>query len=431
MRKVNLKTLPFKPGVYYMKDARGRVIYVGKAANLKRRVASYFQKAHDSRIEQLVSEVKTIDHQTTPSVLEALILEANEIRRFMPKYNIRERDDKSYLYLVFTKEKFSKPQLIRGRELKILGEEKFKMVFGPYISATSIRAALTILRKIFPYSICEPGQKRPCFYYHLKQCPGVCAGTIDARSYNTIIRRLGKVFAGKKETLLQEMERDMKRAAKSERFEEAGKLRNQIFALRHIRDVAMLTREERPFFGPPEHEKSTIDVFGRIEGYDISNISGIEAVGSMVVFEDGEPNKNQYRKFKIKTVEGANDVAMLKEVLRRRFERLPKPKKLQLTSYNLQPAWRSPDLLVIDGGWGQVHAVEDILREKRINSPIVGIAKGFNRKQDRPIYDSQNLELGRIVAQYKNILLQVRDEAHRFAISYHRKRMRSRLRTNN
>ncbi|MBI4133205.1 UvrB/UvrC motif-containing protein, partial [Candidatus Uhrbacteria bacterium] len=376
---------------------------------------------------------------------EALILEANEIRHFMPKYNVKERDDKSFLYLVFTKEEFPRPQLIRGHELKRMGEQRFKAVYGPYLAAASIRAALKIVRKIFPYSTCAPPilssraptksgrgdlvrlprrpgkvgtprndkRPRPCFYYHLKLCPGVCIGAITERDYAQIIRRLDMFFTGRKTQLLRELKRSMASAAKAHRFEEAAKLRNQIFALRHIQDVAVLTREESVLFGPPRREERVVNVFGRIEGYDISMISGVEAVGSMVVFEDGESKKSQYRRFQIKWVRGINDVAMMKEVLLRRFK---------------HQGWAKPDLLLIDGGWGQVHAAKEALGERHINVPIVGIAKGFKRKQDRPIYDKENTELSRIVEQYKDLLLRVRDEAHRFAVSYHRKRMRRRFR---
>lgn len=409
------KKFPETPGVYYMKNARGAVIYIGKAINLKRRVSSYFQKAHDTRVEKMVSEITTIDFKKTPSVLEALILEANEIRRLMPKYNVRERDDKSYLYLVFTKEKFPKPELVRGHELARFGVRHFNGVYGPYLSAVSIRAALKILRKTFPYSTDSEKQKRPCFYYHLRLCPGVCVGAVDSKIYRKNIHHLGMVFQGKKERLIKELKDTMQTASKNERFEEAGKIRNQIFALQHIQDVAVLTRESPISPSSP----STINIFGRIEGYDISNISGAEAVGSMVVFEDGEPKKSAYRKFKIKTVKGINDVAMMKEVLRRRMHHL------YPTPYTLHPLDK-PDLILIDGGWGQVNAARDVFDEYHFDIPIVGIAKGFNRKQDRPIYDSKNIELGRIVAQYQNILLHVRDEAHRFAVNYHRTRMRRR-----
>lgn len=285
------KALPDSPGVYYMKNAAGKIIYVGKAVNLKRRVSSYFQKAHEVRIEQLVSEIDSISFKKTPSVLEALILEANEIKRLQPKYNVKERDDRSFIYLCFTNEKFPRPVFMRGHELKQVGVKKFRSVFGPYLSTSSVSAALKILRKIFPYSTDEGKLRRSCFYYHLKLCPGVCVGAIESLTYKKTIRRLELVFAGKKETVLKELKREMTSAAKDEQFEVAAKLRNQVFALEHIRDVAMLTREDHPDFGPPKKVEGVIDVFGRVEGYDISNISGVEAVASMVVFETEELKK--------------------------------------------------------------------------------------------------------------------------------------------
>ena len=480
--KKQLKLLPKKPGVYYFKDNHGKIIYVGKAGSLSSRVSSYFQKGHEVRIEKLVGEIKKIDYKTTPSVLEALILEANEIKRLNPKYNVKEKDDRSFLYVVFTKDKFSKVQFVRGHELKKLGEKKFKKVFGPYVSATSVRAALKILRKIFAFSNCEPGQKRPCFYYHIKQCPGVCIGEISASDYAKIIHRLGLVFSGKKKTLLSEMKHEMKEKSKQENFEEATKLRNQIFALEHIRDVAVLTKDDvTDYVGrglAPRHQDA-INIFGRIEGYDISNISGVEAVGSMVVFENGESKKSEYKKFKIKTIKGANDVGMLREVLKRRFSHVGRalaprhedieipnfkhqiPNNFQIQNYKhktnsslrtvvmhervgqglacpVDPtrglygvprheSWKLPDLILIDGGRGQINVALEILALKHLNIPVIGIAKGFDRKQDQPIFDKKNPELERVVEQYKNLLLQVRDEAHRFAISYHRARMRGRM----
>ncbi|MBI4280608.1 excinuclease ABC subunit UvrC [Candidatus Uhrbacteria bacterium] len=414
-RRSMLKSLPSRPGVYRFKNRPGRVIYVGKAANLRRRVSSYFQKAHDRRLEQMVSAIFSVEVTETSSVLEALILEANEIKQLQPKYNIRERDDKSFLYLVFTRENFPRPELVRGRELKERGARRFRSVFGPYLSAVSLRAALQILRKIFSYSTDGSAQKRPCFYYHLKLCPGVCSGDIDAKKYQKIIQSLEMIFSGKKLSLLKELRVEMKRASARERFEEATKLRNQIFALEHLRDVAVLTKDD---FGRPEPVRGSqaIDVFGRIEGYDISHTSGAESVGSMAVFENGEPKKSAYRRFCIKTVKGINDVAMMKEILRRRF--------LHSHKENL---WPKPDLILIDGGLAQVNAAKEALKEFGLDVPVIGIAKGFQRKQDRPVFDQPDLELTRIVEQYKDLLLRLRDEAHRFAVSYHRRRLRQRL----
>lgn len=404
--------LPDKPGVYLMKDAAADVIYVGKATSLKRRVSSYWriqEQISRPQVANLIREADRIEVEKTRTVLEALILEANLIKKYLPKYNILQKDDKSFLYLAISNDPFPKPLFVRGHELEREGKRKYKAVFGPYLQPAALRAALKLVRKFIPWSVDDPpapGKKgRSCFDYHIGVCPGVCVGAISRRDYAKIIRRLILFFEGKTERVERELERDMKKAAAEERYEDAEKAKRQLYALRHINDIAILSRDEGGMFGHPRQRDLVINIFGRIEGYDISNISGTSAVGSMVVFEDGEPKKSQYRKFRIKTVKGANDYAMLAEVLRRR----------------LQNDWALPDLIMIDGGWGQVNVAKEILREKQLEIPIVGIAKGFDRKQDRLIYLKDHPELGRVVEQYKVILQRMRDEAHRFAIGYHRK----------
>lgn len=404
--------LPDDPGVYIMKNAAGVVIYVGKASVLKRRVTSYW-RIHEQlsrhQVVDLIADVMKIEVEVTPTVLEALILEANLIKKYKPKYNIMQKDDKSFLYLAISKDPYPKPLFIRGHELEREGSKKYKAVFGPYLQPMALRAALKLVRRFIPWSTCTPPEegkrKRACFDYHIGACPGVCIGAVSKQDYARVIHHLILFFEGKAARLKKELEKDMKRAAKELRFEDAEKLKRQVYALEHINDVAILTRDESAHFGHPRKTDLPINVFGRIEGYDISNISGTSAVGSMVVFEDGEPKKSQYRKFKIKTVKGANDYAMLREVLRRRFHN----------------NWPHPDLLMIDGGWGQVNIAKAVLREFQLDIPLVGIAKGFDRKQDRLIYSRSNPELGRIVEQYKIVLQRLRDEAHRFAIGYHRK----------
>jgi excinuclease ABC subunit C len=409
--------LPETPGVYLMKNTAGKVIYVGKATNLKRRVASYWREQEAlsrPQVRDLIRDVASISVVQTQTVIEALIHEANTIKQYEPKYNIMLKDGKSFLYLVITKEEYPRPLLIRGHELEKTEERRYKAVFGPYINPTALRAALKLIRRIFPWSTCLPDQKRSCFDYHLRVCPGVCIRAISTKDYARIIRHVMLFFQGKKGELLRQLKKEMEQHARAERFEEAATVRSQLFALEHIQDVAILTREESDFFGHPRRKDLAINIFGRVEGYDISNISGTSAVGSMVVFVDGEAAKKEYRKFKIRTVKGANDYAMLEEVFERRFAR-------SSAEYAETEQWTLPDLIMVDGGLGQVNIAKRVLAKRHLQIPIVGIAKGFDRKQDQLVYDHTNLELSRVVVQYKEILQRLRDEAHRFAIGYHRK----------
>jgi len=202
--------LPQEPGVYLMKDASGAVIYVGKATNLRRRVSSYWKPQEQlsrPQVRDLIKEVARIEVVTTPTVIEALILEANRIKESQPKYNIMQKDSKSFLYLVLTNDDFPRPLLVRGHELKKTGEKRYKAVFGPYLNPTALRAALKLVRRIFPWSTCTPGQKRSCFDYHLGQCPGVCIGAVSKRDYARIIRNVTLFFEGRKTHLVKTLEK--------------------------------------------------------------------------------------------------------------------------------------------------------------------------------------------------------------------------------
>ena len=424
MKASAYKSLPETPGVYVMKDAAGRILYVGKAGNLRRRVSSYFERPHDVRIQTLVARIATIDHHDTDTAIEALILEAELIRKFSPPFNVREKDDKSFLYIEITKEKFPRVLLVRGRD--IMGKNDRQ--FGPFTSASSAREALKILRKIFPWSthekVCNPNQrthpnatnnkerksirsirinsdnsdwvcrKRPCFDYEIGLCPGTCIGAISRTDYMKNISHLKLFLEGKKARVVKNLENEMAAAGKKLEFEKAAKLRGQIFALKHIEDTAFISDSEIVM---PKAGDLAVHPF-RIEGYDISNISGTSAVGSMVVFENGKPNKDEYRKFKIRTVVGSNDVGMITEVLTRRFR---------------HTGWRLPDLVLIDGGLAQTNAAYCVMRAAGVKIPLVGLAKGPERKRNDIVGAiPKNVSL--------KTLIQVRDEAHRFAISYHK-----------
>lgn len=404
--KIKNKELPDVPGVYLMKDVHGSVIYVGKAASLKRRVRQHFERPHGPHIPEMTKQVVEIDYVEKPTALEALILEANLIKHYWPKYNVLQKDNTSFMYLAITDEEYPRPLLVRGKDLDDDTAKTYKVVFGPYTSSRSLKSALDLVRKAFPWSTCIPGQKRPCFYHHLKLCPGVCIGVADKKTYQKTIRDLIKFFEGKKEDILKAYQKAMKLASKEKRYEEAASYRNKIYFLEHIQDVAVLKRDDEEVDRIKPGEGMAVNLFGRIEGYDISNISGTSQVASMVVFENGAPAKAEYRKFKIKSVEGPNDVASMRETLMRRLG---------------HREWRKPDLILIDGGLPQVHAAEEVLHHLNIQIPVVGIAKGKERKRNDIICSRVSVELCNLCNQYVDLLASVRDEAHRFAITYHKK----------
>jgi len=372
-----------------MKNKKGEVIYIGKAGNLKRRVASYFQKTHDFKTEKLVSAIKKIDYQKTDTAVEALILESRLIKKYRPKYNIRETDDKSFLYVEITKEKFPRVLLTREKDLDKKSKSKF---YGPFTSTGNLREALKIIRKIFRYSTHtynEIKKGHPCFNYQIGLCPGNCCGAIIQREYKKSIRNVKLFFNGKKKNILNFLERDMKLASREERFEDAERAKQQIFSLKHIQDIALLKNDE--IATGDKIEKM------RIEGYDISNISGTSAVGAMVVFIGNNPSKNEYRKFKIRMVKKIDDTGMLREIITRR----------------LKNNWPLPNLFLIDGGKAQVNVAKGVLDTNGLKIPIVGIAKGPTRKK--------NEFVGKVPEGIEEkTLIKVRDEAHRFAISYHK-----------
>lgn len=404
------RNLSETPGVYLMYGAKRELLYIGKAGNLKRRILSYFTRPHDFRIESLVSQIRRIETRETATALEALILESLLIKKHQPPYNIREKDGRSFLFVEITREEFPRVLLVRG---KAVGPELRRgkaarrasgKIFGPFTAAASVREALKILRRIFPWSVHDPNSlgafKRPCFDTEMGLCPGTCVGVADRTAYRRSIRNLARVLGGGTQMVLKSLERDMKRAAGRLEFEEAARIRRQVFALRHVRDVALIGEDE--FLAgraglPRDPVRIEGHALSRIEGYDISNISGTSAVGSMVVFMDGEPDKQEYRKFRIRTVAQSDDTGMLREALLRRFGN----------------DWPLPNLILIDGGRGQVHTAERVLEGAGLTIPVVGIAKGPERKK--------NEFVGAIPKGFdERVLIRVRDEAHRFAISYHR-----------
>ncbi len=394
-----VKKIPDTSGVYIMRDKNHRPLYIGKASSLKRRVLSYFQRPQETRLEQMLAQVQNIETKKTDSVIEAMFLENDLIKKYKPKYNVKLKDDKTFLGIFITDEEW--PRVLPARITQKLPKGEF---YGPFPSAGQVREALQIIRKIFPFRVsCTPLSGKACFEYHLGQCPGVCAGKVEKKEYQKVIRQIKLFLHGKKKTVISDLEKEMKIAAKNMDYEKAAKLRDKIFALKHIQDVALIAEENLQY----PH-----DIPARIEAYDVSNISGAFAVGSMVVFTEGLVDKSQFRKFKIsaqgrsssgRQITGAtDDVASLKEVLSRRLN---------------HTEWLYPDLILVDGGKGQVNGAKEILKARRLQIPIVGIAKGSERDKDELI-GAENLSID------KKLLVRVRDEAHRFAIEYYRLRHR-------
>ncbi|WP_422443668.1 excinuclease ABC subunit UvrC [Thermoanaerobacterium sp. DL9XJH110] len=537
-----ISSFPEKPGVYIMKDRRGKVIYVGKAVSLKNRVRSYFQSSKNLplKVASMVPKIEDIEYIVTDSEVEALILECNLIKFHRPKYNILLRDDKQYPYIKITlNEPFPRIQVVR--RVKKDGAK----YFGPYADAGAMRDAIDVIRKIFPVRACKkdlselPLKERPCLNFHIKRCLAPCQGNIDEKEYNEIIKNVMMFLEGKQEALIAQLKEKMEKAAENLDFEWAAVLRNQIVALEKVRekqkivstnpvdqDVIAMARgfdtvciqvffiregklvEREPFIlkntdgverkeimtsfvkqfydgaafipreiiveeeiddiktiedwlsrkkgsrvsiiVPRRGEKKQLarmvaenarsfldqresiedreklrnkkaleelkiylnleDVPNRIEAFDISNTQGTESVASMVVFEEGMPKKQDYRKFKIKTVDGPNDFESMKEAVLRRFKRgIEGDEKFK----------DFPDLLLIDGGKGQLKYARDALGELNLSHiPTIALAKEFEHifveGKDDPIILPRDSE-----ALY--LLQRVRDEAHRFAISFHRK----------
>jgi len=403
--KEKIKKISDSPGIYLFFNFKKELIYVGKAISLKKRVGSYFRGHIGVRpIERLIGEVANIKTITTDSVLEAIILEGSYIKKYRPKYNIDWKDDKSWNYIVVTKENFSQVLTIREHEWKEVGirerQKKYLGWFGPF-PGLKTKETLRLLQKLFFISTCNPNQKRPCLYYQMKQCLGVCTGEISIHEYRArVIRPLIKFLSGRKKAALSDLEKKMKTAAKEENFEVAARLRNQLSNLQKIQDVILLNKDfvdDR--INLAEEEK-------RIEGYDISNLGVSGKVGSMVVFDLSGPIKKEYKKFNIKKVIGQNDVASLREVLERRLKHRD---------------WPLPDVFLIDGGLPQVNAVRALLNKEKLNIPIVGIAKGKERKRNDFLVIGEKEFVG-WVEKHRNILIEVRDEAHRFAINFQRQK---------
>jgi excinuclease ABC subunit C len=415
-----VREFPQTPGVYLMKDSAGRVIYVGKAKNLRSRAGSYFLKAaaDERRTADLVREIADVDFITAESEVDALLVEARLIKDVQPKYNQDLKDDKTFPYLeITTREDF--PRVEFTREPRARGTK----LYGPFAGAGSLRGAMQVLQKIFKFRTCtldidEREEKwrwyRPCLLASIGQCSAPCNLRISKEDYRRDIQRLRMFLEGKKHKLLDEMKEEMKTAAAELRFEKAARLRDEIHMLETLDERGELETHVQPevFFVDPKKGMAGLEKVLKlagpprtIEGVDIAHLGGGETVASLVQFIDGLPFKPNYRRFKIRDVRGVDDFASIREVIARRYQRLHDDAQL------------FPDLLLVDGGKGQLASALAAFRELSIAPPVViSLAKReeevFVPELDEPLRLTRHSYALRLL-QY------VRDEAHRFAQHYH------------
>lgn len=485
-----IKNAPVQPGCYIFRDAKNKVLYIGKAVNIRNRVNSYFTKYDqiDPKITIMIDLIRDVEFVTTDSELEALILETNLIKKYKPKYNRMMKDDKNYAWLVITKgDDFPRLKFVREKKLK---KHDY---FGPYVNLKAIKRALKQLRAIFAYASCNrkiylykdkdgktklySSDRKPCLYYHLKLCDAPCAGFTSRNEYRKNINNIKRFFRSRKFEIIHELTSQMNKASESKKFERAADIRDKLEDLKYIAQRIRIEKDMDEKLWKEKKEEARITGLKnlikklkvknleqtlvqssvsepqlkrsfRIECYDISNISGKSATGSMVVFTDGKADKSNYRKFKIKTKDEADDYQMLKEVFARRFRRKNgKDKSFKNT----------PDLIIVDGGKGQLSSVLKILSEYKLKIPTIGLAKKeeeiikLKTESQKPkargprlkatgsrlkgtgktyglkpsassTHSRRNFQVTRLPRGSNELFLiqQIRDEAHRFAIKYHK-----------
>ncbi len=406
MNHLDLKNakLPDSPGVYFFKDRKEKILYIGRATSLSDRVKSYFSadliETRGSLLVDMVTRARKIDFIETDSILEAVILENNLIKKHQPYFNTKEKDNRSYNYVVITDEEFPRVFTVRGRTLEIVNQEiseanlkfKIKAQFGPYPQASLLREALRIIRKIFPFRDAKsliPRQES--FYRSLGLSPDT-ASPEAKKEYQKTIRNLMLFFQGKKNELMRTLEKEMKEYAKEQVFEKAEQVKKTIYALNHIQDVALIKKAERQGWLHEARQGF------RIEAYDISHMSGKNNIGVMIALCDGEMEKSAYRKFKI-SKEANDDGAGLKEILTRRF---------------IHREWRFPDLIVIDGGLAQLNIAKTTIKKNNLKIPVVSVVKDSRHKANHILGEEK------IITEHRGAILEANAEAHRFAIAYHK-----------
>ena len=446
--KEQIQTFPTGPGLYFMKGAREEVLYIGKAKNLRSRVASYFQPNSDimetrgPKIVEMLNQVETVDYIETETEVDAMLKEARLIKDIQPAYNSDLLDNKTFPYLeITTGDDFAGVYITRKPRAK------GNRLFGPFASAKDLRAVFVELQKIFKFRSCTLDIRvddekrrffRPCILHSINQCVAPCGARIEKAEYKTIIKDLIKFLQSKRATALRQLKKEMEEASAKMDYEKAGMLRDRIRLIGKLDERGEPDEDVQPEVFAAEPTEALVKLqkildspnpVRIIEGIDIANIGGKEAVGSLVKFIDGRPFKAGYRRFKIKTVEGSDDYAMIAEVVRRRYKYALAARKL----------W--PDLILIDGGLGQLHAAENALRElfatekEIVSHSRKGCQTARGHREHREL---KNLRLAGIAKREEELYLQgnrkplklprnspalkllqyVRDEAHRFAQHY-------------
>ena len=397
LKSKRINDLPRTTGIYAFKN-EGELLYIGKATNIKERVKNHFQQP-TNRDDLFINKVSDIGFFETNSEIEALILEAELIKKHQPKFNVIWRDDKNYFYISIE----GKCPIVSITHQPIEATKANKYI-GPFTDGTALKKTLKLLRKVFPYYTTKHHAERICTYCHLKLCPGP---NPDLKRYKQSIKNLVAVLEGKKQKVLKDLKKEMKVLSDNKAFEEAGEARDKFFALEKIiSNARIFERQETAVLNWDKISKflqtllKTNKEIKRIEGYDVSNIQGNQATASMVVFSEGKPDKDQYRKFKIRISGKPNDTAMIRETLQRRFT---------------HKEWQDPDLILIDGGKPQLSAA---LSSSKPNIPIMALAK---RNNELFLKEKKNpyllIDMPREIF---NLVLQIRDEGHRFAIKYHK-----------
>jgi len=417
LSREKIARLPKSPGVYALQNGK-EILYIGKAANIRERVKSHFQQP-GYKDYLFLDKIKKIGYIKTNSEIEALILEANLIKKYQPKFNVVWKDDKNYFFVGITKEDF--PRIFLTHQTKIL-YSKFYILnseyVGPFVDGRALKETLKVLRKVFPHRSCKTLLNRPCLWYHLGRCLAPCL--IKTKLEEKILfekikkecqknaENVFKIFQGKKTQVLKSLKKEMEESSKFQDFERAAKMRNQIEALEKILANAKIFEPQLPQADWQRIQeilkgilKSKKEIY-RIEAYDVSNIQGQLATGAMVTFIKGKPEKNFYRKFKIKFSEKPNDLAMIKEIISRRLK---------------HSEWPFPDLILIDGGRAQLNVAFKSLT-LNFRPGVIAVAK---KRNELYLKDREPILLRNLPREIFNLILQLRDEAHRFALTYHKK----------